>query len=103
MTRQRYYVVFIGRNPGVYETWDEAKAQVDGFPGNKHKRYNSLECAEDALLNFYADSYYNQRSRISKSQVHQIDGNLTIWISRICYVVLGVILCIALAHICDSE
>jgi ribonuclease HI len=31
--------VKVGRKPGVYKTWDECKAQVDGFQGCKHKKF----------------------------------------------------------------
>lgn len=27
-----FYAVKVGRSPGVYQTWDEAKQQVEGFP-----------------------------------------------------------------------
>ena len=30
----RYYAVAKGRKPGIYEDWDDAKKQVDGFRGN---------------------------------------------------------------------
>lgn len=29
---KRFYAVKIGRIPGLYRTWEECKAQVDGFP-----------------------------------------------------------------------
>ena len=31
-----------GRIPGVYDTWNECKAQVDGFEGAKYKSFESL-------------------------------------------------------------
>lgn len=38
----KYYVVFIGRVPGVYESWEECKAQVDKFPGAKFKSFKTI-------------------------------------------------------------
>ncbi|KAL5714548.1 ribonuclease H [Ranunculus cassubicifolius] len=32
------YAVYEGRNPGVYDTWQEAKAQVDGYSRNCHEK-----------------------------------------------------------------
>ena len=29
----KYYVVFKGHNPGVYDNWDEVNEQTKGFPG----------------------------------------------------------------------
>jgi ribonuclease HI len=34
-----YYAVYKGRIPGVYTSWDDAKAQVTGFPGAVYKRF----------------------------------------------------------------
>jgi viroplasmin and RNaseH domain-containing protein len=38
----KYYVVFAGRSPGVYETWEECKAQVDKFPGARFKSFKTI-------------------------------------------------------------
>ncbi len=41
---QKYYVVWKGRRPGVYDSWDEAKRQVDGFVGAQYKAFpNPIE------------------------------------------------------------
>lgn len=42
---ERIYAVVRGRVPGIYHSWDEASAQVLGFPQAKFKRFNSLEDA----------------------------------------------------------
>ncbi|GAA6016339.1 hypothetical protein JCM8202_005572 [Rhodotorula sphaerocarpa] len=34
-----YYAVRVGRKPGVYRTWDECAAQVNGFQGARHKKF----------------------------------------------------------------
>lgn len=36
---KKYYGVQVGRTPGVYDTWDDCKAQVEGFPGAKFKGF----------------------------------------------------------------
>lgn len=48
MSKQKYYVVWVGRNPGIYRTWDDCKAQTDHFPNAKFKSYSTLEEAEAA-------------------------------------------------------
>jgi ribonuclease HI len=45
-----YYVVKIGRQPGIYETWTEAEKHVSGYSGAKYKSFKTLEEAE-AWLN----------------------------------------------------
>lgn len=41
-----YYAVKVGRNPGVYKTWDECNSQVNGFPKARYKKFSTLEEAE---------------------------------------------------------
>ncbi|XP_053565699.1 ribonuclease H1 [Bombina bombina] len=41
-----FYAVRTGRKPGVYNTWEECKAQVDRFPSARYKKFAS---EEDAL------------------------------------------------------
>lgn len=48
----KYYVVFKGLNPGVYDTWDEVKEQTNGFPGALFKGYSTSEEATTAYRNF---------------------------------------------------
>ena len=39
----KFYAVAKGYVPGIYETWDEAKKQVNGFPEAKHKKFSTYE------------------------------------------------------------
>ena len=48
----KYYVVFRGHNPGVYDNWDEVKEQVNGFPGALFKGFVSSQEAAEAYRNF---------------------------------------------------
>ena len=43
---KKYYAVRIGREPGIYLTWDDCKAQVDKFPGAIYKSFKTLEEAD---------------------------------------------------------
>lgn len=42
----KFYAVKNGRKPGIYESWEECKAQVDGFSGAEYK---SFAKRDDAL------------------------------------------------------
>lgn len=42
-----YYAVRKGRKAGVYESWEEARKQVDGFPGAVFKKFECYVDAED--------------------------------------------------------
>ena len=43
---KKWYVVFEGTVPGVYEEWDDCVKQVNGFKGNFYKGYKTKEEAE---------------------------------------------------------
>jgi ribonuclease HI len=47
--RKQYYAVRNGREPGIYRTWEECKAQVDGYAKAQYKGFSSLEEAESYL------------------------------------------------------
>ncbi|XP_074578602.1 uncharacterized protein LOC141835075 [Curcuma longa] len=42
------YVVFVGREPGIYDTWIEASNQVTGFKGAIHQSFKNREETEKA-------------------------------------------------------
>ena len=44
-----YYAVKIGKTPGIYNTWEECKAQVLGFKGALFKKFSSKEQAINYL------------------------------------------------------
>ncbi|MEM6831443.1 MAG: RNase H1/viroplasmin domain-containing protein, partial [Bacteroidota bacterium] len=43
--KQKYYVVWKGQHPGVYESWAEAKLQITAFPGAQYKSFESKTAA----------------------------------------------------------
>lgn len=46
--KQKFYVVWQGRQPGIYERWDEAKIQVEGVEGARYKSFESKTEATEA-------------------------------------------------------
>lgn len=51
---RKFYVVWEGRHPGVYEDWEDAQEQIENFPGAKFKSYSSQEEAVRAFRKFLA-------------------------------------------------
>ncbi len=49
MARNKYYVVWKGITPGVYDNWGECKAQVDKQDGAKYKAFETEEEAVQAF------------------------------------------------------
>ena len=48
MAKQKYYVVWTGKTPGLYTSWPEAERQVKGFPGARYKSFPTRAEAEAA-------------------------------------------------------
>ena len=51
--KKKYYVVWDGVEPGIYDNWNTVKLQVQGYPNAKYKSYPSLEEAEQAYAGGY--------------------------------------------------
>jgi len=47
----KFYAVAVGREPGIYTDWPQAKEQVDGFPGAIYKGFFDHAAAEAWLKN----------------------------------------------------
>lgn len=48
MAGRRYYVVWRGRHPGVYDDWEDALEQIDGFDGAFFKSFDNATAAAAA-------------------------------------------------------
>lgn len=46
MAKVNYYGVKVGLNPGIYTSWEECKAQVDGYPNARYKKFKTEEEAK---------------------------------------------------------
>jgi len=55
----KFYVVWKGRNTGIFDTWDDCKAQVFGFEG---AQYKSFATREEALIAFKSGYQTHQKS-----------------------------------------
>ncbi len=45
----KYYVVWKGFAPGVYDSWEEAEMQVSGYPEASYRSFKTLEAAVEAF------------------------------------------------------
>ena len=53
MARFHCYVVYRGRHPGIYQTWNECKAQVLEYPNAEFKGFSNMEEARVSFLNYH--------------------------------------------------
>ena len=53
--KKKYYVVWEGNNPGVYDNWTDCQLQIKGYPGAKYKSFTSNEEAVEAFRGSFGD------------------------------------------------
>ena len=76
MAKKKAYAVRVGRNTGIFDTWDECRRQVTGFPGAEYKGFATVEEAEAYIGNgkpadqispdaarIYVDGSYDRKTR----------------------------------------
>lgn len=54
MAKKKYYVVWDGFETGVFETWEDCKIAIKGYPQAKYKSFKTLQMAKEA----FSRSYY---------------------------------------------
>lgn len=55
MAKKKYYVVWQGHEPGVYESWPKCQQQIKNYPQAKYKSFSSREAAQEAFVGNYHD------------------------------------------------
>ena len=60
MAQAKYYVVWIGLSPGVYDSWEACRQQVEGWKGAVYKGFETREEAEEAI-NMPPENYIEKK------------------------------------------
>lgn len=70
--KKKWYVVWAGYAPGVYDTWQECKRQIDGYKGAQYKSFES----ESAALRAYEDGAvgFSRRNRVPSEMRAETDA-----------------------------
>ena len=63
--KKKYYVVWEGREPGVYDNWEDAAEQVTEYPGAKYKSFPTQAAA---IAAFRGEDAANLRSVVKLAQ-----------------------------------
>jgi ribonuclease HI len=74
MANSKFYVVWVGKNPGIYTAWNDCKAQVDGVPGAKYKSYPTKAEAEKAYAQGFQKSFASGGAKKSASSAKAAAG-----------------------------
>lgn len=76
MAKQKYYVIWKGKNPGIYLSWDEAKQQIHGVEGAMYKSFPTMTEAEMAFAkNPWASINKSVKAAKTKTSITGIDYN----------------------------
>ncbi|GMN58907.1 hypothetical protein TIFTF001_028003 [Ficus carica] len=59
--RKNFYVVYVGRRPGIYSSWSTCRAQVVHHPGNLYEGFMTLEETRVAYIRYLEDGILPQR------------------------------------------
>ncbi len=72
MAKNKYYVVWFGRNIGIYSDWESCKEQIAGFQGALYKGFSDAEEAKKAFK--MGHQAYKQTIRAAFPQTKQQDS-----------------------------
>lgn len=69
----KFYGVWIGKIPGVYDNWNDCKAQVDKFPKAKYSKLKASN-KQEALIEFESLKENKEEVKNSKSEISKTEG-----------------------------
>ncbi len=71
MAKQKFYVVWQGQQPGIYDSWTECQLQIKGYPGARYKAFKSREEAEAAFRDS-PDDYVERKGAAKKKTASEL-------------------------------
>lgn len=73
---KKYYVVWVGARPGIYDRWQDCKAQITAFPGAKYKSFTTRAEATEAYRSSH-DKFVGKNAPKKKIKRAPADANIT--------------------------
>jgi len=73
--KTKYYTVWKGHKTGIFESWDDCKAQIKDFKGAQYKSFSTFEAAKKALKDGpkdYIGKSKSFKSELSEAQLKKI-------------------------------
>lgn len=67
MSKKKYYVVWQGVEPGIYESWSDCQLQIKGYPGAQYASFKTIEAAREAYDNGYHDHISGKATKVKNS------------------------------------
>ncbi|MBD3890487.1 ribonuclease H1 domain-containing protein [Olleya marilimosa] len=70
--KKKYYTVWQGHHKGVFETWNDCKAQIKDYPGAQYKSFSTFDAAKEALKGNYFDYIGKKEGFTSELSAEQL-------------------------------
>ena len=67
--KQKYYVVWDGNNPGIYDSWAECQLQIKGYPGAKYKSFKTKAEATQAFRDGFGSHIGTKKTKSKSAKV----------------------------------
>lgn len=67
--KKKYYTVWKGHHTGVFESWNDCKAQIKDFQGARYKSFLTFDVAKKALKGNYKD-YIGKSKKFTSELSH---------------------------------
>ena len=81
MSKNLFYAVIKGRNPGIYTTWKETESETKGFSGAIYKGFSTKKEAEEFINKSTITIKHDQPKTISNKTIIYTDGSC---VNKIC-------------------
>jgi len=72
---KKYYAVKIGKVEGIFESWDECKKSIEGYPNAQYKGFNSKEKAENYLNDVDEEELLLNSAIENNTLIAYVDGS----------------------------
>jgi len=74
--KKKYYVVWIGHNPGIYDSWGVCQEQIKNYPGAKYKSFKTKAAAEEAYGDNFHDHYKTKSESKASPDISQFSDEI---------------------------
>lgn len=74
--KKKFYVVWQGHEPGIYDSWQECQRQIKNFPDAKYKAFPTQAAAEDAYATPYAEYIGKGAAKTASSKPKEVPPDL---------------------------
>ncbi|NDV47678.1 ribonuclease H [Paludibacter sp. 221] len=78
-SKNKYFVVWEGKTPGIYNSWDECKKQIHGVTAAIYKGFATKEEAIQAINSPYRDYIKKAGKKVSQSSEQNKSTTSPIW------------------------